>query len=233
MPEAAVLPSCRAIQEGLPWYLTATLSDAEMLQVLQHLAVCADCSSVLLQWQAMATMLHLAADTPPDLTPSSQSYARLQQQIEALAVPAAGTSGWWQRWRSGLEHYVAALRAAPRSLRWTLATTSLAVLLLGSLLLRHAVLPPGSFYHTLAQPDTPSGTTALPVRLVLADDLRAGELRTLLLQVQATLVAGPSTLGVYTLHLQPETTSGLSVAQRLEILRAHPQVRLAERLVTP
>jgi hypothetical protein len=82
------------------------------------------------------------------------------------------------------------------------------------------------------------------VRLAFADDAREQDLRTLLLSLRATILAGPSPQGTYLVQVPlawlvprlrgntgtPTNTDPMHLL--LEELRAHPAVRLAEP-VTP
>jgi hypothetical protein len=68
------------------------------------------------------------------------------------------------------------------------------------------------------------------VRLAFADDVREQDLRTLLLSLQATILAGPSPQGGGTPGT-PNTPEPMRLL--LEELRAHPAVRLAEPVASP
>jgi len=92
------------------------------------------------------------------------------------------------------------------------------------------------------------------IRLAFRDDVREHDLRTLLLGLRATILAGPSAQGVYQVQVPLEKlmprvrhagdkrayrkisdkqSSEPSLHLLLEALRAHPAVRLAEPSVTP
>jgi hypothetical protein len=83
--------------------------------------------------------------------------------------------------------------------------------------------------------------TGTRIRLAFADGVREQELRTLLLSIQATMIAGPSFEGLYTVKVPlerlfpsvrgqeaPDTAEKLRLL--LEELRTQPAVRLAEPL---
>jgi hypothetical protein len=88
-------------------------------------------------------------------------------------------------------------------------------------------------YRTLstpaARPDTGVGATALRtrVRVVLADDMTLGALRTVLSPWSARIVDGPSARGIYTVEVEGEAASILSA------LRSTPGVLLAEPVSLP
>jgi hypothetical protein len=78
------------------------------------------------------------------------------------------------------------------------------------------------------------------LRLAFADDVREQDLRTLLLSLRATILAGPSPQGLYTVQVPlaglvprlrgtaeaPDTAEAMRLL--LEELRAHPAVRFVE-----
>jgi hypothetical protein len=82
------------------------------------------------------------------------------------------------------------------------------------------------------------------VRLAFADDAREQDVRTLLLSLRATILAGPSPHGVYLVQVplawlvprlrgSPETPTPTDpMALLLEELRSHPAVRLAEPVLS-
>jgi hypothetical protein len=85
----------------------------------------------------------------------------------------------------------------------------------------------------------PSQETRVQIRLAFADDFREQALRKLLLSLRATIIAGPSPQGIYTVLVPLPRLRGIpgapgasntSDAQRrlIEELRAEPYVRLAE-----
>jgi hypothetical protein len=63
---------------------------------------------------------------------------------------------------------------------------------------------------------------------VFAEDTRESELRALLTSVNGTIVDGPSSIGVYTIAVPLSPATPEAVTNLLRVLRAQPQVRLAE-----
>jgi hypothetical protein len=125
--------------------------------------------------------------------------------------------------------------------------TCLVLSILGNVWLGVQLVGKARGARTAGEPLPSSGTTQEPygwVRLAFADDVREQDLRTLLLSLRATILAGPSPQGVYLVQVPlawlvprlrgslgtPTTTDPMHLL--LEELRAQPAVRLAEP-VTP
>jgi hypothetical protein len=97
----------------------------------------------------------------------------------------------------------------------------------------------GAVFHTLSAQETRGN-----IRLAFADNVREQERTHFLLSLGATVVAGPSMQGVYTVRVPPPQLQGSpsgagpsdpADALRLLLteLRAHPYVRLAESVFAP
>jgi hypothetical protein len=140
-----------------------------------------------------------------------------------MAPGLTGTGGPWRvAWR-GLGASAWALRAL---------ATGLVLSLLLNVVLLETHTPPGADRRG-------------QLRLAFAKHVQEQELRTLLLDLQATIIAGPSQEGVYLVQVplaalvprlrgsgeEPTTTDPMRLL--LEELRAHPAVRLAEPVTAP
>jgi hypothetical protein len=100
-----------------------------------------------------------------------------------------------------------------------------------AVLLGAASAPPRApGFRTLSAAEAGSATPAL--RIVFAPDCSEAEMRRLLLEVRAEIVAGPSPLGAYTLALRPLPV-GESPEAVVELLRARPAVRFVEPIAGP
>jgi hypothetical protein len=96
--------------------------------------------------------------------------------------------------------------------------------LLASLVVWQATTP-APVYRTLARSGDHAGVAHPQFQVAFTEDMTERELRALLTSVGGTLVGGPSALGIYTVRIDPSsTTPGVA----LEKLRAHGKVRLAE-----
>jgi anti-sigma-K factor RskA len=111
------------VNEWLPAYALEVLTEAETVQVAEHLAACSACSAELRQYQAAADELPLAL---VQTAPRPELKNRLMKEIHTRQKKAVGSShpAFWQLWVAFLR------RSAPA---WSLAL--IAVLAIGNLLL--------------------------------------------------------------------------------------------------
>jgi len=117
--------------------------------------------------------------------------------------------------------------------RWTLAVESLAVmaLVLVVVVLLPSPLPMDPGYETLSNSEKPTVTTGQQMRVVFDDQMRVGELQTLLGGIGGRIVAGPTALGIYTVAVANGDSAKGALDRAVAVLRAHPHVRLVEPLV--
>jgi hypothetical protein len=147
-------------------------------------------------------------------------------------IDRGSTSAAPERWRIPVHEWIEKIRLAfqetPSFFRWALAAQTAAIVLLTAAITWQTSVAP-SFYRTLS--DTGSGPEPGRVHLqvVFADDTTEREIRTLLSSIEATIVAGPTPMAVYTVALATDDRKAPGQAQEtLALLRAHPKVRLAE-----
>jgi hypothetical protein len=149
-------------------------------------------------------------------------------RIDAAATASAVTGRWWATLRQCLRRAVAHLVTMPRFARLALAVESVAIVVLLGVVVWQAQPGPGALYHTLSQPESRPQQASVTIHLVFAEDLRESELRALLSRIGGTIVSGPSSVGVYTIAVPRASATPAAIADLLRVLRAHPQVRLAE-----
>lgn len=207
----------RQLLELVPWLANGTLVGEERARVQEHVAQCAQCAEELERCRALAAALVAEA---PAAAPHPAQLTRLLRRLDAEeAAPAL----------SSLRRLAAPFAALPRGWRWALSA-QLALLLVAVLALFGAATPGDqspapALYRTLGDAAAaPANGTRL--RVVFAPELQEGEMRQLLLEVRAEVVAGPTPLGVYTLALPAGAGEPLTVV--LEHLRRQPGVRFAE-----
>lgn len=209
------------VWELLPWYVNESLSPDETSEVEAHMENCPVCQSEV----ARCKELNLAVKANPQKTwtPSAPHFANVLANVDAYEnrqAQSRGSPGWIEKWFPWLGD-------TPRPARFTLAFQGALVLALASTLLVRAFVPTAG-YQTLSNPAEPSVLGAQQVRLVFAEDITEKELRGLLLEIPARIVAGPTALGVYTVALNPSREDAEVSQKALAQLRAHPKVRLAE-----
>ena len=209
MTEPGLLPHNRAI-ELLPWLVNGTLTGAEREAVEQHARACIACRHELKQQQ----WLHAAVRSRRTLDVSAEAgFDRLDAELDGEAP------GPRRR-----HHLYAALKPFAVA-----AAAGLAVL---AILVWFTPLPdlgPGD-YSTLA---TPRASDAAVLDIVFTDETTAAEMQQLLDDIGGEIVAGPSSVGRYSVRIAPEQeTATTDLAALLEALSSDPRVRFAGRAST-
>ena len=214
------------VWEILPWYVNGTLEGHEHEFVARHILRCQSCADEVARCQSVATAVRSSEKAAR--TPSPEHFARLMERIDRASASAAP-----ERWRIRVREWIEKIRLAfqetPSLFRWALAAQTAAIVLLTAATIWQASVAPFSLYRTLS--DAGSGPEAGRVHLqvVFADDITEREIRRLLSNIRATIVAGPSPMAVYTVALAADDHEAPAQTQeRLALLRAHPKVRLAE-----
>lgn len=208
---ARIIPLTRgrhdAAQRLLPWYVTGQLEPAELAQVDDHLATCAECQAdVALERRLRSEVAALALDT-------DAGWLRLRRRLAAPQRPSL-------RLTPGLQRMLRRL-SSRSGLVWTLAAQAVvlaAFLGAGAVLLSPLGRP--AAYRTLGQaPAAASGN----VIVIFRPDMPERELRRALLASNARLVGGPTPADAYVLSVpRPERVAALAR------LRAEPGVVMAE-----
>jgi anti-sigma factor RsiW len=208
------------VWELLPWYVNEGLSRKEVNEVEMHLKDCPACQNEVVRCQDLD--LSVKSNQQEVWTPSAQHFSKVLANVDVLEhrrMKSQDAPNWFSKWFPWLND-------TPRPARFTLALQGALVLALATTLLVRALVPLEA-YQTLSNPAERSPVSGQQVRLVFAEDITEKEMRGILLGIQGRLVAGPSSLGVYTIALSPNSNTQLS-GQALAQLRANPKVRLAE-----
>lgn len=173
--------------ELLPWLVNDTLRGAERVRVERHLAECAACRS---EMEDLRTLQASVAEDEADAE-ITHAFSRVNARLDSA--------------RPGL--------SAKRILRWiaaqwgqsrpwlrgaVIAQSALLAVLIGALLGQSAP----HYYRTLATTQARAGADDQVV-VVFNSSLRETELRSLLLDLHARIVDGPSPVGAYTLEFAP------------------------------
>jgi hypothetical protein len=83
-------------------------------------------------------------------------------------------------------------------------------------------------YRTLADDSDQARQGQAHLQVALTDDMTEQGLQALLTRIGGTIVKGPSTLGVYTVEIPVSEGAPDLIDPILDVVRAHPKVRLAE-----
>jgi anti-sigma factor RsiW len=184
--------------ELLPLAVGGGLPDADRAALDMHLAACDACRAELaLLRSAQAQLAASDMDLSPDAAASS--LERVLSRVQGERIRGSSVS-WgqrllraWAQWPAGARWLVAGQAAV---------MAALAVLVLPLWLAQPPTVQPG--FETATGPAT-AGTTAARVRVAWRDDANAAAVRDLLTALNASVVAGPSAAGFYTLQLGPGT----------------------------
>jgi hypothetical protein len=234
----------QAVQALLPWYVNGRLEADEAARVEDHLAACAVCR-LGLDWERRISQLPwpVASASGEPLPDPERGLERLHQRIWAEdAVDREDRSAWRpkaarRRVPGGVLPGAAspgqAWLAGESWLRWLLGTLVggqfAAIVVLVALLVHPAVRPgvsaeSAAAYHALGNPPPATPGNAI-IRFRPAATER--DIRLALQVAGARLVDGPTANAAYVLELP----AGHQAAA-LAALRAHPQVTMAESLVS-
>lgn len=195
----------------LSWYATGTLDAAESEAVETHVADCTRCGAELAELRFLHVAVAEDGGEEPAFRPELIQNALAQIDREARDErPSDGVlaplAGWFNTIVARF-----AWRGTPAFARYALVgQLALVVGLAAVLVLRQPVEQEyGTLSGGAAQTDQ-----IVRYSLVFAPEVREGDLRLLLQEVEAELVAGPSSLGVYTIGVRAEVDQ-MTVLARL------------------
>jgi predicted anti-sigma-YlaC factor YlaD len=207
----------REVQALLPWYVTATLSEAERVQVEAHLGECADCQAKLRDERRLAAEI---AEAPapieaPDVEHGWDQISRL------IAEPASRRASRRTPVAARITAFLEAAR--PKSagapwLHWAVAAQFCLILVLGAQVWRTPQQP--AAYTALG---SAPAVAAANVIVVFRPETPEKDLRGILRATNARLVDGPTAADAYLIHVPPAAR-----AAALLRLRKQAQVMLAE-----
>ena len=192
----------------LPWYLNGTLEKEEKAAVKKHLRHCSICQ------EELASIKREQKDyqTIVEEIPVPQIFPHLMAEIEKRERTI------WQRVASLIPRPQPALAAA-------LIATQLIVI--AGLIGLFTLNPWGAgerFYRTLSGPQAVEGTGPR-VSILFQDGIQEKTAREVILEINGTIVKGPSPMGIYTVELQSQISAeelqGIisSLRQKRDVIR--------------
>jgi len=219
--------------DQIPWIVNGSLSATERQVVESHLENCADCREELEFQRRLA--IAMESHGTPDVDPR-QSWEQLRARIELAGRPGRaaqevqvkvqnagqkagkrrvrGLSGEWIPWLVAAMVVQAIGLGVLGTVLWSKPAAQLAA-------------SGAPTYRTLSAPEpVPSVAT---IRVVFADDMSVGRMKTLLSAVGLQVQSGPTSAGVWS--LEPVRDSSRSATQdALRELRDSSDVRFAEAI---
>lgn len=237
------IPPHQAVQELLPWYVTAQLNEDDTARVEAHLHSCAQCQHDL-QWErklragAAASM----AAAQPEGVDAERALARLLPQLGPQeAVSTAEVEMSFRRTPESnsvepqlqdnaqrppapatLPWWRAAAANQPSWLRW--AAVAQCVIIAGLLVLLARPDAPAE-YRAMGAADANPGAASANLVVMFQPDATEHALRAALQAQGARIVDGPTVTDAYLLAVPPAER-----ARVLQALRADPAVKMAESI---
>lgn len=209
----------RECWELLPWIANERLAASDSQRIASHLSGCASCQAELETQRRLREAIR--AEEPVVLAPQASLQKLLQRLDEEPSVAAQDESH-------------AAPKVQPRSAgsrrHWLGVAAAVQTMVIGLLLAslgwqwREQLLEPR--FSTLTTPTTLAQGPV--VRIVPRENLSIGELNELLHELQAHIVAGPSSAGVYTIQLARQDRSREHIEHVAEQLRKDPRIVFSE-----
>lgn len=186
----------------LPWLANGTLEGVERERVERHVRACLPCRAELAEQTRMRALMQ---DQPIVHLSADAGFARLRSRLERGRAPGMPRRTLW----------AAAAIVAMAGIGWTFAVNVIGF-----------APADGGEYRTLA--DAPARDALVDV--IFADGVRESEMRALLEEIDADIVAGPSgSLGRYTLELAAPSDAPRDVDAVVRRLLADERVRFAGR----
>jgi hypothetical protein len=201
----------------LPWLVAGALDENEAQRVQAHVAECGICKEDVDREQRV---LALMQDEPAVEHAPQPGLQNLLARIDELEreLPASTAQD--------------AVVTAPARRRFTkvpwLAAASIVQAIglgiLGVMLWNRGVELQAPRFHTMTS-SSPAAASHAQIRVVFSPNMKVSEMQELLKSIPATVVAGPTDAGVYTLAIAGERTE---IGPVLNELRAHSSVLFAE-----
>lgn len=204
--------------ELLPWYINGSLNADEAVPVEHHLANCPACQQEVERCRSLSVV---AKSSGPEKrqawAPSPRHFAQIMAQVDtAETASSARRPSLARKLRSWLID-------TPTPMRWAFTFQAALIVALTGALLAPAL--PDARYETLSRGAESAAGERVRLRLVFAADTTEKELRDLLHDIDATIVDGPTTQGIYTVQL---SVAALERAEQISAKAArHPKVRFA------
>ena len=192
----------------LPWYLNGTLEEGEHKAVKKHLRSCSICQEELAAIKREQEIYQSAAEEAP----VPQTFPHLIAEIEH------GEKTVWQR--------ITALIPRPQPALATAVIATQLVVIVGLIAL--LTFNPGGIGETIYR--TLSGPTAIEgkgprISILFQDGVQEKTAREIILEINGTIVRGPSPIGIYTVELSSDMSTeelqGIisSLRQKRDIIR--------------
>jgi hypothetical protein len=207
----------QAVQELLPWYVTNTLKNDEMVSVRKHLQTCRECQGDV-EWQRRLRAISSQPDTPVDV---EQMFAKLLPRLEVTRRGAQHRT--FRTFRMLSEFPRRVLRWKPSRIWWALAGQA-AIVAAFAIVLVPPYGGPASF-HGLGNRGNATGSAIGNAVVMFRPDTTEAEMRRVLQKNGARIVNGPTVTDAYVI-----VVPNGQQAKAVDALRSERSVALAELL---
>lgn len=204
----------------LPWVANERIDPLDFKRIDPHLRSCPACQAELSAQSRLRQIIR--TDESVVIAPQA-SLQKLLYRLDAEQTRAAQTASRSTR--------RARTRArAPRWLAITAGAQTIAIaILLGALWLQsHALLTAPRFATLTAPMSVPQGPV---IRIVFHDEVTIQDITAILHELDARIIAGPNTAGVYTIQLTGDGRTGKEAEALAAKLRRDDRVRFSEPAV--
>jgi anti-sigma factor RsiW len=221
MSDPETLPAGVHPEVGLlPWYATGTLSESDRERIARHLQSCRDCSAEL--EDLIEVRRTLQALSQQEAEPSPQLARSVMARVAADSTAREGRPRGEAAWTASLDRWFRSLFMP----QWV-PTLAAAILLVQTGLLVWVALPP----RESGEIGTRSlGMQAVKIAVVFQPSATEEQIRSLLQQLHARFVDGPTGDGVFTISLN---TGDPSAAATLAMLHERRDLVRSAEVVQP
>lgn len=221
----------------LPWYLNQSLDLAERQRVESHLRRCILCRRELIDLDKLATALKQASDLQVaaeasfnGLREKLQIALPTRQRPELFIVPPPVDHGPDLSGNNANRHKPFWAFLGSREAQLAIAASLLLAII--PLAMHYGRSAATSGYYTLSDAKPPESIIGPQLRVVFSKSISDTDIKALLVQIHGQRVAGPNTVGAYTVRLGSGEDAP-TLSDTMGFLRKQQNVMLAEPVLPP
>jgi hypothetical protein len=211
----------------LPWIANERATPHELSRIEAHLQDCSECREELENQRSLRAAMR--AETPVVLAPQT-SLQKLLQRIDGSEDTGAKDGRVAEIESTNAPAAPMGSKQAARPPQWLAIAAAIQGIVIATLLVTlwqqsREQLTAGLYVTMTSTPSTAPGPV---IRVVFADGVALSEANEILLDLNAQIVAGPNTAGVYTLALNATDTPVQTVERIAARLREDRRIVYAE-----
>jgi len=206
----------------LPEYVNETLSPTDRVEIQSHLATCENCTQELEQWRAIQSSVIAQNAQIPAPSPSRLASAlkAIEMDEQQNAHSLTHQTALLERLANWVEDQWQAVWQPMPTLGWAVIAAQFVLIvgLVGFFSLQEPT------YSTLSGPSVAGSEKQVRVVIGFHPSLMEAEIRKTLLEMQGTIVGGPSALGLYTIAFPISPDSTDEIERKLHALKQRPDI---------